>query len=121
MLARADARRARRLRAATAIQTAFRRHVARTRYLRIRAAVLTIQAACRGKSARAEALELRCLACSSLKHDTARDQQRSSLPCLSRLASHLLCCTASLQSAAGAASKYPFAMMPPSMMPAQPT
>ena len=61
MLARAEARRARRLQAAVRIQTAYRMHVARRIFLRIRAAVLTIQSASRGKTARAQALNMRCV------------------------------------------------------------
>ena len=60
MLARAEARRARRLQAAIRLQTAYRMHRARRSFLRVRAAVLTIQSAVRGKSARATALDLRC-------------------------------------------------------------
>ena len=60
MLARAEARRARRLQAAVRLQTAYRMHAARRNFLRVRQAVLTIQAAARGKTARATALDLRC-------------------------------------------------------------
>lgn len=76
MLARAEARRARRLKAAIQLQTAYRMHAARRDFLRVRAAVLTIQAAARGKTARATALDLRCghLVCSA--------QFRSSSACV---------------------------------------
>ena len=59
MLARAEARRIRRLAAATKLQAAFRRYRARSSFLRTRWAVLVIQCAVRGRSARAEALLLR--------------------------------------------------------------
>lgn len=58
-LARAEARRLRRLAAATKIQAAVRRYQARSQYLRTRKAVLRIQAAYRGHTARAVAFDLR--------------------------------------------------------------
>ena len=59
MLARAEARRIRRLAAAVKLQAAFRRYRARSAFLRTRWAALVIQCAVRGRSARAEALQLR--------------------------------------------------------------
>ncbi len=59
MSARTEARRRRHERAATKVQTLWRRHVARVQYMRIRRAALAIQAAWRGKQARAVAADLR--------------------------------------------------------------
>ncbi|KAK9809830.1 hypothetical protein WJX72_000004 [[Myrmecia] bisecta] len=59
MLARREARRLRRLRAATRIQACVRMFRARTAFLRARAAARTIQAAYRGHQARLVATELR--------------------------------------------------------------
>ena len=59
MLARADARRKRRLRAAIIIQSCARMHHHRSRFLGQRAAVLTIQSAYRGRVARTQAMEIR--------------------------------------------------------------
>ena len=58
-LARKEARRLRQLAAATHIQAAVRAHIARSAFLRKRAAVLRIQAAYRGHTARAVATDLR--------------------------------------------------------------
>lgn len=62
MLARADARRARRLKAALNIQKNMRMLKARTQYLETRAAALTIQSAWRGHLARSVASEIRYVA-----------------------------------------------------------
>ena len=59
MLARADARRARRLKAATTIQKDLRMLKARTLFQKTRAAVLVIQSAWRGHVARNVASEIR--------------------------------------------------------------
>jgi len=58
-LARKEARRLRQLAAATHIQAAARAFIARNRFLRTRAAVLRIQAAYRGHTARSVAADLR--------------------------------------------------------------
>lgn len=60
LLARAEARRLRRLRAAIAIQAAVRAHQARAAFLRTRAAAMRIQAAWRGHTGRALATDLKC-------------------------------------------------------------
>ena len=59
MLARADARRARRLRAAITIQRSLRMLKARSQYRTTRTAVLTIQSAWRGHVARTMAQDIR--------------------------------------------------------------
>lgn len=59
MLARADARRARRLKAALTVQKNMRMLKARAQFLETRAAVLTIQSAWRGHLARSVASEIR--------------------------------------------------------------
>ena len=59
MLARQEARRRRRLAAAVKLQAAYRRYRARSSFLRTRWAAVVIQCAVRGRSARAEALQLR--------------------------------------------------------------
>ena len=60
MLARADARRARRLRAAIVIQQNVRMLKARSQYLTVRMAALVIQSAWRGHVARTVAQDIRC-------------------------------------------------------------
>jgi len=60
MAARALVRRMRGVAAAVRLQAAWRRHVARARFLRVRAATLAIQAAFRGLTARSLAADLRC-------------------------------------------------------------
>lgn len=60
MLARADARRARRLRAAIIIQRNVRMLKARSQYLTVRLAALVIQSAWRGHVARTVAQDIRC-------------------------------------------------------------
>ena len=62
MSARTEARTRRYERAATKVQTAWRRHVALVQFVRVRSAALVVQAAWRGKQARAVAADLRyCL------------------------------------------------------------
>ena len=69
MAARSLARRLRGEAAALRIQSAWRRHVARARFLRVQRAVLAIQAAYRGLTARHVASDLRC---GSLLHPQSR-------------------------------------------------
>lgn len=61
MLARADARRARRLRGAITIQRNLRMVKARSQYQTVRLAVLVIQSAWRGHVARSLAQDIRCV------------------------------------------------------------
>ena len=61
MLARADARRARRLRAAITIQRNLRMMKARSQYRTVRKALLVIQSAWRGHVARTVAQDIRCV------------------------------------------------------------